>query len=495
MERLHPNRLDTLPTRVERPRYDRAALRVGIVHLGVGAFQRAHLAVVNEAAIHASGDLRWGTVGVSLRSPDTRDALAPQAGLYTVAIRDAADEGKPRESLQVIGNLLEVLVAPEDPAAVLARLAHDDTRIVSLTITEKGYHRDPASGALNRADPQIVHDLSNPAAPRTALGFIVHAMQLRRARGAAPVTLMSCDNLPANGDTLRALVLAFARHVDAGLHDWIAERCSFPNAMVDRIVPRTTDADREAVSAHLGLTDAWPVIGEPFLDWVVEDRFANGRPAWDRGGARFVARAEPFEKLKLRMVNGSHSALAYLGATAGWRTVDRAIAQPALRRYLDMLMHDEIAPTLPALPGLAIDDYRARLLQRFANPALQHQTHQIAMDGSQKLPQRLLGTVRDRIKAGRPYDRLALALAAWLHYLRGSDETGTPHAIADPLADALGARLAAPQPSVHDLVAHVTAFEPVFGDLGRDARFVSAVARHLVALRQRGVVATLDAQP
>jgi len=495
MERLHPSRLDTLPARVERPRYDRAALRAGIVHLGVGAFQRAHLAVVNEAAMHASGDLRWGTIGVSLRSPDTRDALLPQAGLYTVAIRDSAEDGQSRESLQVVGNLLEVMVAPENPGAVLARLAHDDTRIVGLTITEKGYHRDPTSGALNNADPDIVHDLASPDAPRTALGFIVHALQLRRARGAAPVTLMSCDNLPANGDTLRALVLAFARHVDDGLHDWIAERCSFPNSMVDRIVPRTTDADRAQVSQQLGLEDAWPVIGEPFLDWVVEDRFANGRPAWDRGGARFVAHAEPFEKLKLRMVNGSHSALAYLGAMAGWRTVDRAIAVPALRRYLDMLMHDEIVPTLPALPGLLIDDYRARLLQRFANPALQHQTHQIAMDGSQKLPQRLLGTVRDRIAAGRPYDRLALAIAAWVHYLRGSDETGTPHAIADPLADALTERLAAPQSSVHDSVAHVTAFEPVFGELGRDARFVSAVARHLVALRQRGVAATLDAQP
>jgi fructuronate reductase len=335
----------------------------------------------------------------------------------------------------------------------------------------------------------------NPAAPRTALGFIVHALQLRRTRGAAPVTLMSCDNLPANGDTLRALVLAFARHVDADLHDWIAERCTFPNSMVDRIVPRTTDADRAAVSEHLGLTDAWPVIGEPFLDWALEDNFANGRPAWDKGGARFVPHAEPFEKLKLRMVNGSHSALAYLGAMAGWRTVDRAVAVPALHRYLDTLMRDEIAPTLSGLPGFDLDDYRTRLLQRFANPALQHQTHQIAMDGSQKLPQRLLGTVRDRIAEGRPYDRLALALAAWIYYLRGSDETGAPHAIADPLAATLTERLAPLAQSVHDGVAHFTAFTPVFGELGRDPRFVSAIARHLVALRQRGVAATLEAQP
>jgi fructuronate reductase len=495
MERLHPSRLAALAEGVARPRYDRSALRAGIVHLGVGAFQRAHLAVVNEAALHASGDLRWGTVGVSLRQADTREALAPQSGLYTVAIRDAAADGQPRETLQVVGNLLAVLVAPEDPAAVLALIAHEDTRIVSLTITEKGYHRDPATGTLNSADADIVHDLASPGAPRTALGFIVHALALRRARGAAPLTLMSCDNLPANGDTLRGLVLAFARHVDDALHDWIAAQCTFPNTMVDRIVPRTTDADRAKVSQHLGLDDAWPVIGEPFLDWVIEDRFANERPAWDRGGARFVAHAEPFEKLKLRMVNGAHSALAYLGAMAGWRTVDRAVGVPAMHRYLDTMMRDEIVPTLPRLAGLDLDDYRTRLLQRFANPALQHQTHQIAMDGSQKIPQRLLATIRDRIAAGRPYDRLALAVAGWLHYLRGSDEAGTAHAIADPLADALVARLAPLARSVHDGVAHIAAFTPVFGDLGHDARFVSAVARHLVALRQRSVLATLEAQP
>jgi fructuronate reductase len=290
-------------------------------------------------------------------------------------------------------------------------------------------------------------------------------------------------------------VVAFAMHVDPALADWIATHCTFPNSMVDRIVPRTTDADRASVSERLGLTDAWPVIGEPFLDWAVEDRFANGRPAWDRGGARFVEHAEPFEKLKLRMVNGGHSALAYLGAVAGWRTVDRAVAVPALHRYLETLMREEVAPTLPALPGLDPDDYRTRLLQRFANPALQHQTQQIAMDGSQKLPQRLLGTVRDLIAAGKSYDRLALAIAAWIHYLRGSDETGATYAIADPLAGALAERLAPLSRSVHDGVAHFTAFEPVFGDLGRDPRFVSAVARHLVALRQRGVSATLDAQP
>ena len=497
MERLHPDRLAALPADVARPQYERAALRPGIVHLGVGAFQRAHLAVVNEAALHASGDLRWGVVGVSLRRPDTCAALAPQAGLYTLATRDAGPDGAPRETLQVIGNLLELLVAPDDPGAVLERIADPHTRIVSLTVTEKGYHHVPATGALRADDPDIAHDLAHPAAPRTALGFIVHALQRRRERGLAALTLLSCDNLPANGDTLRGLVLGFALQVDPALHDWIATACTFPNAMVDRIVPRTSEADRARVAARLGLEDAWPVVGEPFLDWAVEDRFANGRPAWDRGGARFVDRAAPFEKLKLRMVNGSHSALAYLGAVAGWHTVDRALAVPALQRYLDTLMRDEIAPTLPALPGLDLADYRARLLQRFANPALQHRTQQIAMDGSQKLPQRLLATVRERLAVYATVDRLGLAVAGWMHYLRGIDETGAGYPIHDPLADALAAQLARADAtgSVHDGVALFTAFAPVFGELGREPRFVSAVARHALALKQRGVLATLDSLP
>ena len=521
MERLHPKTIANLPVGVERPRYERSGLQAGIVHLGLGVFQRAHLAVVNEAALHATNDGRWGAVGVSLRQADTRDALAPQAGLYTLAIRDAAPDGTPREALQVIGNLFDVLVAPEDPREVLERIAHADTRIVSLTVTEKGYHHEPAgppwatkrptlvdlgripeceahrltdepaTGALRLGDADIVHDLAHPAAPRTAIGFIVQGLQLRRFRGMAPLTLLSCDNLPANDDTLRHLVLAFAAHVDPALCDWVASTCTFPNSMVDRIVPRTTGADRERISARPGLRDAWPVVGEPFLDWVIEDRFANGRPDWQAGGARFVEHAEPFEKLKLRMVNGSHSALAYRGAVAGWRTVDRAMAEPALHHYLDTLLRDEIAPTLPHLPGLDLNDYRARLLQRFANPTLQHETQQIAMDGSQKLPQHLLGTVRDRLAAHTSIKRLALAVAAWFHYLRGVDEAGTRYTIHDPLGADLRARLAHAQAagSVRDAAAHSVGFAP---GLGAPPRCIGDVARQAASLPQRGVVATLQ---
>lgn len=503
MLRLHPSVLDRLPGSVVRPSYDRAALHAGIVHLGVGAFQRAHLGVVNEAALNAGADRHWGIVGVSLRQPDTRDALQPQGGLYTVAIRDADDHGAARESLQVIANLLEVLVAPERPAAVLERIAHPDTRIVSLTVTEKGYCHEPANGELRFDHPDIAHDLAEPDAPRSAVGSIVRGLALRRARGHGPVTLMSLDNLPANGRTLRGLVLAFAARVEPGLGEWIASGCTFPNSMVDRIVPRTTDADRERIAARLGVHDAWPVTGEPFLDWAVEDRFAAGRPAWEHGGARFVAEAEPYEKLKLRMVNGAHSALAYLGSMAGWMTVDRAIAQPALRACIESLMRDEIEPTLTDLRGLDIAAYRERLLQRFSNPALQHQTRQIAMDGSQKLPQRLLGTVRDRLRMNQSIERLSLAVAAWLHHLRGIDEAGQAYDIQDPLAQALAAckadadraaaAIALAEAAELRRVEVLTAFEPVFGTLGREPVFVNAVARYTRALRERGVLQTLEA--
>jgi fructuronate reductase len=443
--------------------YERARLTTAIVHLGVGAFQRAHMAQATDAAIAATGDLRWGIAGVSLRRRDTHDALTPQGGLYTLATRDADEHGTPREQLQVIHCLTELLVAPDGPRAVHERIANEATRIVSLTVTEKGY-LDTSHGST--------------------LDVLARGLALRHSMGHGGITLMSLDNLPSNGEVLHERLLEHVREHDSALADWIEAHCTFPCSMVDRIVPRTTDDDRQRISARLGFEDAWPVVGEPFFDWVIEDRFAAGRPEWQHGGARFVADAKPFETLKLRMVNGSHSALAYLGAIAGWRTVDVAMAQPALRRYVDALLRDEVAPTLPATlhttPGLDLDDYRTRLLQRFANPALQHKTAQIAMDGSQKLPQRLLGTVRERLRDGLPIERLALAVAAWIHYQRGVDETGARYEVQDPLA----AELARTEP--------LTSFTPVFGELGSDDRFVPAVARWTRALRERGVLATLE---
>lgn len=482
---------------VESPRYGRESLEPRIIHLGLGAFARAHLAVATEAALHASAstaDARWGILGISLRQADVRDALEPQEVLYTVAVRDADETGQPRQRLQVIGCVVGVRLAPASPDGVLEAIASPAARIVSLTITEKGYLRDPASGELQQDHPDVVHDLACPAAPRSALGFIVHGLQRRRERGLGPLTLMSLDNLPANGRSLHRLVRSFAQRVDPTLARWIDSGCSFPSSMVDRIVPRTTESDRERIGAALGLHDASPVVTEPFLDWVVEDRFAAGRPDWGVYGVRFVEDAAPWERMKLRMVNGSHSTIAYLGAMAGWETVDRAVSQATLRRAVEALMAREIEPTLPPLPGADLSAYRARLLRRFANPALAHRTQQIAMDGSQKMPQRLLAPARERVRAGLPFPLIGLGIAGWLHYLRGHDELGRPYPIDDPLADTLRA-LHRQADDVSDPIERaqvLTRYAPVFGDLAGHPALVAAVAGPLESLRRRGVVATLD---
>ena len=502
-------RLDALPPEVRRPRYDRERLRSGIVHLGIGAFARAHLALATEIAIAsacnaaagAGGGLRWGIAGVSLRDPATRDALAPQGSLYTVAERDADASGAPRERLRVIGALRELLVAPENPGAVLARIANADTAIVSLTVTEKGYLADSAR-RLMVAHPDIAHDLhaANADAPRTAIGFIVRGLALRRACGLPGIALVSLDNLPRNGEVLRGLVLDFATRCDPALPAWIDATCSFPSSMVDRIVPRTTDADRDRIARKLGQRDAWPVVAEPYFEWALEDRFVAGRPDWARAGVRFVAHASDvaaWEMLKLRMVNGAHSSLAYLGVMAGWPTVDAAMAQPDLHAHLEALLRDEIEPTLDAarsLHGLDLAAYRRELLARFGNPALAHRTRQIAMDGSQKLPQRLLDTVRDRLAAGAPIPRLALGVAAWLHSLRGVDELGRTHAIDDPQSAALRTLHASTEALADDRARaeSLIGYTPVFGDLAGRRDFIDAVAPALANLRRVGVLQTLQ---
>jgi fructuronate reductase len=468
------------------PTYDRASLAPGIVHLGLGAFHRAHQAVYTEHTLRA-GDHRWGIVGVSLRRADTSEALIAQDHLYTVDVRDGT-----ADSFQVVGALIASLVAPQSPAAVLDAMSDPRCHIVSLTITEKGYCRNPASGALEFDHPDIDHDLREGTAPRSAIGFVVRALALRRAAGLRPLTVMSCDNLPSNGDTMRALTLAFAREADPALADWIEREGAFPNTMVDRIVPLTTDADRTRVAKELGAYDAWPVITEPFSQWVIEDRFAGPRPAWERAGATLVRDARPYEQAKLRMLNGAHSALAYLGSLIGYETVDQAIGAPALLNFVESMLRDEVEPTL-SRPALA--RYRADLFTRFRNTALDHRLQQIATDGSQKLPQRWLESVRANLKSGAPTKCLAFALAGWIVYLGGQDETGRTYVIADPLGDTLAeaVRLTLHADAI-DAVQTLFEIESIFGcDLRAHPRFVAQVAGHLAAIRAEGVVKALDA--
>ncbi|MES2102704.1 MAG: mannitol dehydrogenase family protein [Pseudomonadota bacterium] len=477
---INSHKLQQLAASAGVPGYDRKLVQPGIVHLGLGAFHRAHQAAYTDAVL-AAGDLRWGIVGVSLRQSDTRDALAPQDNLYTLAIRSGQGE-----SLFVIGALIKSLVAPENPPAVLAAMTDARCHIVSLTVTEKGYCHDPASRALMLEHPDIAHDLANPAAPRSAIGFIVRALALRRQAGTPPFTVLSCDNLPANGDTTRGLALAFAERIDPELAAWIAQRGAFPNAMVDRIVPKTTDADRTHIAEALGMHDAWPVMTEAFTQWVIEDRFAGPRPAWEQAGVTLVGDAQPYEHAKLRMLNGSHSSLAYLGILMGHTTVDQAMQDDNLPQFISDMMQQEIAPTL-SRPGL--DEYRAELLQRFRNPALRHQLHQIAMDGSQKLPQRLLGTIRVRLDADQEIQRLCFAVAGWLRYLAGSTDAGDGYALSDPLA----ASLQAAATGSSDPVQALLKINAVFGaDLPADARFVEQIRTHYHHIAELGTAIAMQ---
>ncbi|HWA18654.1 MAG TPA: mannitol dehydrogenase family protein [Devosia sp.] len=461
--------------KAQRPTYDRAKVTPGIVHLGIGAFHRAHQAVVVDDLL--SADPSWGVVGASLRRPDTSAALTPQDGLYTLLTRSGAGT-----QARIIGSVLEIIDAPQRKEALLARMADPMTRIVSLTVTEKGYGYNAATGHLDEANPDIASDLVSPRTPATAAGLIVEALRRRCEAGAAPVTVLSCDNLPHNGRVTAQVVTDFAEAVDTALGKWIAANVAFPATMIDRIVPATTDADRAEALALTGLEDAWPVVGEPFLQWVIEDRFVGPRPPFDLGGAQFVGDVAPYETMKLRMLNGSHSMMAYLGYLAGYEFVSQVIGDPAFRDFIQAAWREEIAPTL-TMPSNVSSDYARALLERFSNPALKHRTYQIAMDGSQKLPQRLVGTVADRLAKGQPVERLALGIAAWMVFAAGTDLEGKPIVVQDPMTDELK------RAGRGDAVSNFLALRRVFSaEVAESMHFREAVTRQYRALKEMGPV-------
>lgn len=478
--RLSRRTLDRLPHGVRRPDFDPATLATGIVHLGLGAFARAHLASYTQPLLAAAP--RWGMCGLSLRHADTRDALAPQDWLYCRAERDGAGE-----RLAVMAALTGVEVGP---AAALRWLCAPAVRIVTLTVTEKAYCRDAATGTLQEDDAAIRADLAAPEAPASVPGLLVAAVRRRRDAGLPPFTVLSCDNLPANGETTRRVVARFATLVDPALGAFISDQVAFPNCMVDRIVPATTAEDLARIDATLGLHDAGPVVCEPFTQWVIEDHFPQGRPAWETTGAELVRDVRPYEEMKLRLLNGSHSSIAYLGQLAGWPTVAAAVADPTLAAHIAALMQ-EIAPTvhLPASADLA--SYCHALLARFANPALQHRTAQIAMDGSQKLPQRLFAPALDRLAAGQRAPRIALGVAAWLRFLQGRADDGAALALDDPQAARLrqAAARAADAATLRDAVFAMTDIVPPA--LAHSSSFRDDVLTALRLLAAHGTKETL----
>jgi fructuronate reductase len=435
--RLSDKTLPLARPRLERPAYDRSAASIGVVHFGPGAFHRAHQAYAFDRLL--AGDPRFGICAASLRSDDLRQALEPQDGLYVLAQRDA----EPR--FLAIGSLLERVTAPRQPSILRARLADPAVRLVTSTVTEKGYCLD-AAGELDLAHPDIVADLSAPAMPRSLVGWLVQGYADRRAAGLPAFLAAPCDNLPGNGDKLRNAVVAFAARRDPELARWIAGEAHFACTMVDSITPATDDALRTLVETECGLTDAWPVQREAFVQWVVQQTDAPGQPDWSAAGVTLTTEVSAFERAKLRLLNGAHSALAYLGLLAGHDTVAEAVGNPTLRRLVTRMWAEEIAPGLSAPPGLDLGAYQQDLLRRFENPVLVHLLAQIAWDGSQKVPVRLLGSLRDAAVAGRPYSRLALAVAAWMMFIGQRARAGV--AIVDPLAELLTrlGQVTSPQP-------------------------------------------------
>ena len=482
--RLSDKTLNSLPGGIARPAYDRGHLTPGIVHLGVGAFHRAHQAVAIDDCL-AAGETGWGIVAASLRSPDTRDALGPQDGLYTLALRDTDGE-----SLRVIGAIGEVMVAPEDPQRLLAAMTDPRIRIVTLTVTEKGYAVDLGTGGLRADHPDILHDLAEPRRPRSMLGFVAEALHRRWQAGIAPFTLLSCDNLPKNGRTTHRVLAEFAAARDKHFGDFVAHEVACPSSMVDRIVPATTDADRAAISARLGLTDAWPVMGEPFFQWVIEDRFPSGRPALEGGGAEFVADVEPFEHMKLRLLNGAHSSIAAIGRLAGYETVAETIGDPIVRCFIETYWA-QVMPTL-RISAAKAQAYTRRLLDRFSNVALQHQTAQIASDASQKVPQRILAALRDRLDADAPAEAIIVSVAAWIRSCGGADDQGRPLRLNDPTFQAWAGQPDQRAASAEAIVDAFLSLSSVFGpDLPRHAAFRAALRDAYGAIRQNGVLGVL----
>lgn len=457
--------------------YDRPGAAVGHAHVGVGAFHRAHQAeFADDLLAHCPGP--WGIVGINLRPPDLLAMLAPQDCLYSRTTRDGADQ-----HTRVLGSIRRVVMGH---AVGLAALADPAVTVVTLTVTEKGLCHVPATGALDAAHPDIVHDAANPEAPRSAPGLLVAMLADRRARGVAPPALLSCDNIPSNGRVLRAVVTGLAALRDAALADWIDREVAFPDSMVDRIVPATGAADLAAVEDTLGLRDEAAVVCEPFRQWVVEDAFHGPRPPWERVGVEIVPDVRPYEAMKMRLLNGCQTALSYLGWLGGCEHTSDAMATPALFAYARDLMAFETAPTVSI--GIDLAAYRRSVLHRLSNTALRHTTWQIATDGSQKIAQRLLAPMRARLDARAPFPRLALGVAGWMQFVSGRDLRGRPIEVPDPLAPVLlDAARGADTPI--ELVRALLRVTPIFGDdLHRSAAVEAAITHALTLLRDVGTI-------
>ncbi|TDT30970.1 mannitol dehydrogenase family protein [Naumannella halotolerans] len=479
--------LGALPEEVARPTYDRSSVTPGVMHFGVGNFHRSHQAMYIDALMNQGKALDWGICGVGVmpRDAQMRDALSHSDHLYTLVLKHP--DGS--RDVRVIGSIVDFLYAPDDPEKVIEQLASPQIRIVSLTVTEGGYNFDPSTGEFRLDNPAIAADLEGKAAPTTAFGLIVAGLKRRRERGIEPFTIMSCDNIQGNGEMAHKSFTAYAKADDPEFAQWLETHVSFPNSMVDRITPVTTDEDRAEVAELLGgVTDDWPVVAEPFTQWALEDSFPDGRPPLEDVGVQVVEDVEPYELMKLRLLNASHQGIAYFGWLLGYRLVDEAASDELLARYLRAYMDSEATPTLQPVPGVDLDQYKDTLIERFTNSEVRDTVARLAAESSDRIPKWLVPVIKENLAADRPVELSAAMVASWARYDEGVDEQGEPIEIVDQLADELKALA---QQQADDRLAFVKNTK-LFGDLAADERFTKPYVWALDSLRDNGARKTLE---
>ncbi|WP_309109088.1 mannitol dehydrogenase family protein [Arthrobacter sp.] len=486
MPALNNMTLSTLPSPLAIPSYDRSGLTPGIVHFGVGGFHRAHQAMYLDRLMNAGLAQDWAIIGVGVLPTDAhmKQVMDDQDCLYTLTVKNP--DGS-RES-RVIGSIIDYLFAPEDPEAVIEKMASEDIRIVSLTITEGGYNFHHLTGEFNAANPDVMHDLTPGTVPKTTFGLITEALARRRARGLAPFTVMSCDNIQGNGDVARNMFAAYAHLKDPELGRWITERVSFPNSMVDRITPATTDADRSAIADEFGTSDAWPVVCEPFEQWVLEDHFSIGRPPFEHAGVQLVEDVEPYELMKLRLLNASHQGMCYFGYLAGYRYAHQAAQDPVFAQFLLDYMDKEATPTLQPVPGINLNTYKRTLIERFSNEYVRDTLARLCAESSDRIPKWLLPVIRENLEKGGEIHRSAAIVASWARYAEGIDEQGNRIDVVDRLKESLMAAAALQ----HDNPLAFVSNPDIFGDLKTNERFATAYTQALRDLHSGGARTALE---
>jgi mannitol 2-dehydrogenase len=487
MPALEPSVLSGLSGSLAVPSYDRSGLTAGIVHFGVGGFHRAHQAMYLDRLMNAGKAHDWAICGVGVLPGDARmkQAMDSQDCLYTLVVKnpDGTREGR------VIGSIVEYLFAPEDPEAVIEKMASEAIRIVSLTVTEGGYNFHHVTGEFDAGNPDVVHDLQPGAAPRTTFGLVTEALRRRRERGLEPFTVMSCDNIQGNGDVARTMFTAFANLKDPDLGAWVENNVPFPNSMVDRITPVTTDADRAAIAEEFGVEDAWPVVCEPFEQWVLEDRFSVGRPPFEDAGVQLVEVVDPYELMKLRLLNASHQGMCYFGYLAGYRHAHEVAQDALFAQFLLDYMDKEATPTLQPLPGIDLGSYKRTLIERFSNEHVRDTLARLCAESSDRIPKWLVPVIRINLAQGGGIARSAAIVASWARYDEGTDEQGNPIDVVDRLKEPLMAAAARQREEPLAFIAN----REVFGDLIDDGVFVAAYTQALNDLHRVGARAALEA--